>query len=90
MEGQEIAPTDIDLDLDGVAPVRCGYCGRFLGFEAVNDGLYFPFCSNCKHFSIVIRGETEMRLTGQEIYDRLLARTKGQKGPRDQKTKSHD
>lgn len=62
---------------NGLWPVRCSSCGRFLGYAAVVDGLVLILCKNCKSWNIVAEGETGNSLTSQEIYDMLP--TRGQK-----------
>lgn len=68
-----------EMTQNGLTPIYCSTCGRFLGYERITDGLTYLFCKN-QHWSVVIRGDTELLLTGQEIYDRLIERSRGQEG----------
>ena len=57
-------------------PIRCGYCGRFHGFECILNGIAFIRCHNCKQWIVLVKGEVEMGLTGEEIYDMLNRKAK--------------
>ena len=59
-----------DLESNGLSPLRCSSCGRFLGLMLI-------LCKNCKSWSIVAEGETGSTLTTEEIYNMLPVR--GQK-----------
>lgn len=65
------------LEINGLGPIRCSTCGRFLGYAAISDGVLLLLCKNCKSWSVVAEGKTGSRLTTQEIYDMLPL--KGQK-----------
>lgn len=63
-----------------LSPVRCGNCSRFLGFEMLERGMAFIYCSNCKQFNQLMSPDYPCPLTDEEIYATLTQRrTKGQK-----------
>ena len=45
--------------------VYCVDCGRFLGSQAIAVGAVRFFCSNCKHFTVIM-GESGLFLTEVE------------------------
>ena len=63
-----------DLESNGLSPIRCSACGRFLGYTAIADGLALILCKNCKSWNIVAEGKTGSTLTTEEIYDMLPTR----------------
>ena len=65
------------LESNGLSPIRCSACGRFLGYAAIADGLVLILCKNCKSWNIVAEGEMGSNLTTEEIYNMLP--TRGQK-----------
>lgn len=65
------------LESNGLSPVRCSACGRFLGYAAMVDGIVLILCKNCKSWNIVAEGEMGSHLTTEEIYGMLPVR--GQK-----------
>ena len=68
---------DDTLESNGLSPIRCSACGRFLGYALITDGVVLILCKNCKSWSIVAEGETGSSLTTEEIYNMLPIR--GQK-----------
>ena len=69
-------------ETNGLNPVRCSNCGRFLGYEMMMEGVVFIRCGNCKQFNQVITPNFDIPLTEEVIYDTLTRRkrTKGQEG----------
>lgn len=57
--------------------IRCTYCTRFLGYEMMEDGILFLFCSSCKHWNEIVTPFFQSPLTTEQIYAILNKRTKG-------------
>lgn len=55
--------------------IRCSNCGRFLGKGYIKEGELYLLCKNCRNWTVVTEGETELRLTGEEIYKKLSETT---------------
>ena len=53
--------------------IRCSCCGRFLGIGNIVEGEAYLKCKSCKSWTVVLGGEAEKNLTGQEMYDRIRA-----------------
>jgi len=51
--------------------IRCSTCGRFLGKGRLVEGEIYILCKNCKNWTVIMEGETELKITGKEIYDKL-------------------
>jgi phage FluMu protein Com len=61
--------------------IRCTICGRFLGFEAITEGVVYIRCPNCKRWSEVKTEGFNLLLTEEEIYGILISRgTKAREG----------
>lgn len=56
---------------------RCCGCGRFLGFHHLVEGEVYLLCKNCKTWNVLLEGQVELSLTGQQIYDKLEKHAKG-------------
>lgn len=54
-------------------PIRCSCCGRFHGMGNIVEGEVYLKCKSCKQWTVVLGGEAEKHLTGQEMYDRIKA-----------------
>jgi Zn finger protein HypA/HybF involved in hydrogenase expression len=70
-----------EIVMDGeLKRIRCSNCGRFHGFEAMEEGVVYLWCSECKQFTQVITEGFKLTLTEEEIYAILTSRgTKAQK-----------
>lgn len=64
-------------DESDLLPIRCGYCGRFYGFECLVNGVVFIRCKNCKQWITIIRGD--IALTAENLSYKLEERTRGRK-----------
>lgn len=64
-------PKRSSLEDNGLEPVRCSACGRFLGYALIRDGVVLIRCKNCKSWSIVAEGKIAKALTTEQIYDML-------------------
>lgn len=56
-----------------ISQIRCSSCGRFLGFHNIVEGEVYVRCKNCKKFTVILGGEAEKKLTGEQMYDRLVS-----------------
>ena len=54
--------------------VRCGTCGRFLGYEYLERGMMFVYCPNCKQFNEIVTEMYVCPFTEQEIYETLITK----------------
>lgn len=54
-------------------PIRCSCCGRFWGVGNIVEGEVYLKCKSCKQWTVVLGGEAEKNLTGQEMYERIKA-----------------
>lgn len=52
--------------------IRCSCCGRFLGIGNIVEGEAYLKCK-CKSWTVVLGGEAEKNLTGEEMYERIKA-----------------
>lgn len=59
------------LEDNGLQPIRCSACGRFLGYALIRDGVVLIKCKNCKSWAIVAEGKIARALTTKQIYDML-------------------
>lgn len=51
--------------------VRCSTCGRFFGKARIAEGEVYLYCGKCKNWTLLIGGQTEIKLTGEAILERL-------------------
>lgn len=61
------------IDPSQLRQIRCSSCGRFLGIGHIEEGELYLKCKNCKMWTVVLGVTAEQNLTGQEMYDRILA-----------------
>ncbi len=54
--------------------IRCSSCGRFFGKGRVVEAEIYLLCAKCKSWTVILEGESELKITGQEIYDKLLTK----------------
>jgi phage FluMu protein Com len=64
-------PRESSLEDNGLQPVRCSACGRFLGYALILNGVVLMKCKNCKSWAIVAEGKIARALTTEQIYDML-------------------
>lgn len=53
--------------------IRCSGCGRFLGLGNITEGEVYLRCKNCKNWTVVLGGEAEKHLTGQEMWNKITS-----------------
>lgn len=58
--------SDIEL-----MPIRCGKCGRFMGYEAITIGVIFLWCKKCKDWVMVAQG-VDVSLEDPEIRSKIF------------------
>ena len=59
-------------EVNGLRPLRCTHCGRFLGLENVRLGRIHLKCPNCKGWVILVGEEED--LTGNSYSARVMLR----------------
>ena len=55
---------------NGLHNIRCSSCGHFFGKGRIIDGELYLYCK-CKNWTVVLEGQTELTITGKEIYEKL-------------------
>jgi phage FluMu protein Com len=61
------------VDPSKLRQIRCSSCGRFLGIGHIEEGEIYLKCKNCKVFTAVLGATAEKDLTGQQMYERIVA-----------------
>ena len=63
----------MEINNSQLRQIRCSNCGRFLGIGHIEEGELYLKCKNCKMWTVVLGVTAEKNLTGQEMYDRIVA-----------------
>ena len=56
--------------------IRCSCCGRFYGLGNIIEGEVYLKCKSCKQWTVVLGGEAEKKLTGEDMYERIKSADK--------------
>ncbi len=74
--------TKVANNNNNLRQIRCSECGRFLGLGNITEGEVYLKCKNCKTWTVILGGEAEKHLTGQEMCDRITSTgRKAREGP---------
>lgn len=72
----------VENNNNNLRQIRCSECGRFLGLGNIIEGEVYLKCKNCKAWTVVLGGEAEKHLTGQEMYAKITSTgRKAREGP---------
>ncbi len=64
----------LPIVMDGLEPLRCSSCGRFMGVARIQEGELYPHCGNCKTFTVFLFGKAQKNiLTAQQLVYMLQA-----------------
>lgn len=63
----EKAENHLDRARNDLRPIRCTYCGRFLGYECVKVGMVRLKCKGCKMWTTILGEDWELTMEKQLV-----------------------